>query len=203
MTNEELAKRDYVIAIDKSGSMSTADCPGGKTRWAYVQEQAENVARKCGEFDTDGIDIVVFAGTPKEYHGVTADKVHQVFGENSPGGSTDTAAAVKLVTDAYFARKAAGSAKPITLLVFTDGVPNDEKALAKVITDAANKIDADEEIGISFLQVGKDEHARAYLKSLDDDLQSHGAKFDIVDTKDDSEMENITVEELLIEAITD
>lgn len=203
MTNEDLAKRDYIIAIDKSGSMSTPDCPGGRTRWDWVQEQALNVARKCGEFDTDGIDVVVFASTPKEHHGVTVDKVSQVFAEHSPSGSTDTAAAVKLVTDAYFARKAAGTAKPITLLVFTDGVPNDGNALAHVIIDAANKIDADEEIAISFLQVGKDDSARAFLKSLDDDLQAKGAKFDIVDTKDDAEMENISVTDLLIEAITD
>ncbi len=203
MTNEELSKYDYVIAIDKSGSMSTPDCVGGKTRWQHTQEQAMNVARKCAEFDSDGIDVVVFGSSAKEYHGVTPDKVEQVFKENNPGGSTNTAGAVKLVTDAYFARKASGSAKPLILLVFTDGTPDDKKALAQVITDAANKIDADEEIGITFLQVGSDQGAREFLKSLDDDLTSHGAKFDIVDTKDDTEMENLSVEDILMEAITD
>lgn len=203
MTKEQLAQRDYVVAIDKSGSMSENDCPGGKTRWAWVQEQALNVSRKCAEFDDDGIDVVVFAGSAKEYHGVTPDKVAQVFQENSPGGSTDTAGAVKLVTDAYFERKKAGNAKPLTLLVFTDGEPNDQRELAKVIMDAANKMDSDEEIGISFLQVGKDAGARKALKSLDDDLQSQGAKFDIVDTKDDAEMENLSVEDILMEAVTD
>lgn len=203
MTNEELAKRDYVIAIDKSGSMSTADCPGGKTRWAYAQEQTMNMARKAGEFDSDGIDVVVFAGKSKLYSGVTADKVGQVFGENSPGGSTDTAAAVKLVGDGYLARKAAGTAKPVTLLVFTDGVPDDKKELAKVITDLSNSLDADEEFGISFLQIGKDADATKFLKSLDDDLQGQGAKFDIVDTKTSDECEDLTAEEILIQAITD
>lgn len=203
MTNEELGKYDYAILIDKSGSMSTADCPGGKTRWAWVQEQALNVARKCAEFDSDGIDVIVFAGQPKEYHGVTPDKVEQVFKENSPGGSTDTAAAIKLATDGYFTRKAAGGAKPLIVLCFTDGEPNDKPALAKVIIDAANKIDVDEELAITFLQVGKDEGARKFLKSLDDDLQGQGAKFDIVDTKDDAEMDGLSVEEILVQAVTD
>lgn len=201
MKNEELAKRDYVIAIDKSGSMSKADCPNGKTRWQFVQEQAENVARKCEEFDDDGIDVVVFAGIHKEYTGVTADKVSQVFAENSPSGTTDTAGVVRMVTNKYFERKAKGNAKPLTLLVFTDGEPDSKEELSKVIISVANRLDSNHEIGISFLQVGRDESARRFLQSLDDDLQSKGAKFDIVDTKDGAEMENLSVEELLIEAV--
>lgn len=203
MNTDALKKYDYVVMIDKSGSMSRGGCPGNKTRWQHVQEQAENVARICGQFDDDGIDVVVFAGSAKEYHGVTADKVEQVFKENSPGGGTDTAGALKMVLDAYFERKKAGSAKPLIVLCFTDGEPDSQEELSKVIIDATKKIESDEEIGISFLQVGDDSGARAFLKSLDDDLTGKGAKFDIVDTENDLEMEKLSVEDILMKAVTD
>jgi uncharacterized protein YegL len=203
VSNEELAKYDFVVMIDKSGSMSEKDCPGGKSRWAYAQEQAEAIARQCEEFDSDGIDVVVFAGTPKLYSGVTAAKVKQVFTENSPSGSTDTAAALKLVLDGYNSRKAAGTAKPVIVVCITDGAPTDQNAVDKVITAHANSMSEDGETGITFVQIGKDPAARAFLKHLDDDLQSLGAKFDIVDCKNEEEMENISITELLVQAITD
>ena len=202
LTNEELSKRDYIIMIDKSGSMSTPH-KSGRSRWKYCQENVENLARKCGEFDSDGIDVVVFASGDRTYNNVTPEKVHQIFTENEPGGSTNTAGALGKVLDGYFARKTAGSAKPITIIVATDGIPDDQKAVAKVIKDATLKMDADEEIGISFIQVGDDSSARTFLKSLDDDLESEGAKFDIVDTRDEAEMDNMTMTDVLLAAVGD
>lgn len=202
MGNEELAKRDYIIAIDKSGSMSTPH-KNGKTRFKYAQEQTEALARKCAEFDGDGIDVIMFNSSVKRYDGVTPEKVTQIFNENEPSSNTATDLMLKNVFDTYFTKKAAGTAKPVTLVVITDGEPNDKKAVAKVITDAANKIDADEELAVTFIQVGDDSAATAFLKSLDDDLQAGGAKFDIVDTKNEAEMENMTMTEVLVAAIND
>lgn len=39
--------RDYTLIIDRSGSMSTLDQPGGKSRWAVIQESTLALARKC------------------------------------------------------------------------------------------------------------------------------------------------------------
>jgi vWA found in TerF C terminus len=203
MTNDDLKKYDYVIMIDKSGSMSKPDCKNGISRWKHAQEQTENVARKCAEFDDDGIDVFVFANSVKEYHGATPEKVEQIFKENEPSGSTDTAGALKAVFDAYFSRKKAGSAKPLIIVCCTDGEPDSKEAVASVIIDATKKISSDEEIGLTFMQIGADPGAREFLKYLDDGLEAKGAKFDIVDCKDDSEMENLTMTELLIQAVTD
>jgi len=203
VSNEELAKYDYVLMIDKSGSMTTKDCPGGKSRWDYAKEQTLAIARQCEEFDSDGIDVILFAGQPKEYHGVTAEKVEQIFKENSPSGSTDTAAALKLVFDGYNSRKKSGSAKPMIVVCVTDGEPTDQTAVDKVITSHSNSLSDDGETGITFVQIGKDANARAFLKHLDDDLQGLGAKYDIVDTKNEEEMENLSITDLLVQAITD
>lgn len=201
MTNEELSKRDYVICIDKSGSMGAKH--KSTTRWKYAQEQTEALARKCAEFDSDGIDVHLFASSVKSYVGVTPEKVEQIFKENEPGNNTATDLVLKTVFDSYFSKKAAGTAKPVTCIVLTDGEPNDRKAVAKTIIDAANKIEADEELAVTFIQVGDDAGARSFLESLDNDLQSQGAKFDIVDTKNEEEMENMTLTEILIAAVND
>ena len=110
---------------------------------------------------------------------------------------------LKTVFDAYFAKKAAGTAKTVTCIVFTDGEPTDRKAVEKVIVDAANKIDADEELAVTFIQVGDDADARDFLQYLDNDLEKAGAKFDIVDTRNEAEMENMTMADILVAAVED
>lgn len=205
--NTKLAAYDFIVLIDKSGSMSETDCPGNKSRWEYAQEYAESIAREAGKHDANGIDVVVFAGTPKLYAGVKADKVKEIFTENSPSGSTDTAAALKLVFDGYNARKAAANAeapaKPIIVICITDGAPSDQNAVDKVLVDHANSLAEDAETGVTFVQIGKDPQARAFLKHLDDNLQSKGAKFDIVDCKNEEEMDKISIVDILEMAIAD
>lgn len=202
--NAELSKRDYAVAIDISGSMSKTH-KGGKTRFKYAQEQCEAVARKCAEFDSDGIDVYVFNNAVKAYNNVTPERVEQVFNENEPNGGTDTALALKSILDPFFARKATGTWKPLTIIVFTDGEPNSQPDVVKVIVDAAGRIDQDEDLAISFCQVGDDATARRFLQMLDDDLVSkYQAKFDIVDTKNEEEMDKLgSITELLWAAVND
>jgi hypothetical protein len=163
------------------------------------------LAAKCEEFDPDGITVYVFARRFKRYDNVTASKVTQVFQENDPMGSTDLAAVLQDAVDNYFARKAAGEAKAHgeTILVITDGEPDDRKAVMEVIIKASRKIDRDDELTMSFIQVGKDPQAQRFLKALDDELQSVGAKFDIVDTVTIDDMEDMTLAEVLLNAIID
>ncbi|MBA4444255.1 hypothetical protein FHL01_00400, partial [Cylindrospermopsis raciborskii CS-506_C] len=80
-------------------------------------------------------------------------------------------------TNQYFQRKASGQAKPNgeTILVITDGEPDDRKAVFEVVIKASRKMDKDEELAISLIQVGRDPQATRFLKTLDDQLQSVGA----------------------------
>ncbi len=201
MTNEELKKYDFVLLLDKSGSMGTKDMPGGKSRWDAAKEATLALARKCAEFDADGITVVPFAGGFKEYENVTGgeDKVNQIFKENEPNGSTDTAKVLEATFNKYFASKA----KPIIVICVTDGEPNDANAVKNVIIAATKKMDRDEEIGVQFIQIGSDPGATAFLKDLDDGLVAKGAKFDIVDTKTTDEMENLTIVDVLLSALSD
>ncbi len=150
-----LEDRDYTLILDKSGSMSTPDQPGGRTRWDAAQESTLALARKCEQFDPDGITVYLFSGRFKRYDNVTTNKVAQIFQENDPMGSTNLASVLQDATHQYFQRKLAGQTKPNgeTILVITDGEPDDRKAVMKVIIDASRQMDRDEEFAISFIQV--------------------------------------------------
>ncbi len=200
-----LENRDYTLIIDKSGSMATPDQKGGRTRWFAAQESTFALASKCEQLDPDGITVYVFSGKFRRYENVTSSKVNQVFQENDPSGTTDLAAVLKHATDNYFQRKVASETKPNgeIILVITDGEPDDRKEVMKVIIEASRRMERDEELGISFIQVGKDPHASRFLKVLDDELQGAGAKFDICDTITMDEMEDISLKEVLLNAIID
>ena len=200
-----LDNRDYTLIIDKSGSMATPDQKGGRTRWVTAQESTLALASKCEQFDPDGITVYLFSGKFKRFDNVTSSKVIQIFQENDPAGTTDLAAVLKHATDDYFQRKANKQTKANgeIILVVTDGEPDDRKAVMKVIIEASRKMDKDEELGISFIQVGTDYHATKFLKILDDELQSAGAKFDICDTVTMEDMEDMSLSEVLLNAIND
>jgi vWA found in TerF C terminus len=200
-----LENRDYTLIIDKSGSMSTKDKAGGLSRWQIMQESALALANKCEEFDPDGMTVYLFSGKFKRYDNVTAAKVNTIFQENDPSGRTDLAAVLADAIASYFQRKATGKtpANGEIILVVTDGEPDDRKAVMQVILDATQRLDRDEELAISFIQVGLDEAATKFLKILDDDLSRAGAKFDIVDTITMDDMEDLTLKEILLSAIND
>ena len=197
--------RDYTLIIDKSGSMSTPDQVGGRSRWEAAQESTLALARKCEQFDPDGITVYLFSSRFRRYDNVTSSKVAQIFAENESVGTTNLAAVLKDVTDQYFQRKAAGQTKPggETILVITDGEPDDRKAVMVAIVEASRQMERDEELGISMIQVGNEPTATQFLKALDDQLQGVGAKFDICDTITIDDMAELTLSEVLLNAIND
>ena len=200
-----MQERDYTLILDKSGSMSVPDQAGGRTRWEIAQESTLALARKCEQFDPDGITVYVFSGKFKRYDDVTSAKVSQIFLENDPMGTTNLAAVLQDATDSYFKRKAAGETKPNgeTILVITDGEPDDRKAVFEVIINASRQMERDEELAISLIQVGSDAQATKFLKALDDQMQNVGAKFDICDTVTLEDMEDMSIVEVLTNAIVD
>ncbi len=197
--------RDYTLIIDKSGSMSTPDQMGGRSRWEICQESTLALARKCEQFDPDGITVYVFSGKFKSYEQVTSAKVAQIFMENDPAGTTNLAGVLKAALNNYFQRKSAGQIQSSgeTILIVTDGEPDDRKAVFEVIIDATRRMEKDEELAISFIQIGSDPSATKFLKALDDQLQGVGAKFDICDTVTLDDLEDMSLADVLMNAIHD
>ncbi|MBD2505192.1 vWA domain-containing protein [Anabaena azotica] len=200
-----MSDRDYTLIIDKSGSMSTPDQVGGRSRWEIAQESTLALARKAEQFDPDGITVYVFSGRFKRYEDVTSAKVAQIFLENDPAGTTNLAGVLQDALNNYFQRKAAGRTKANgeTILVITDGEPDDRKAVFETIIHATRQMERDEELGISIIQVGSDPQATKFLKALDDQLQGVGAKFDICDTVTLDDLEDMSLADVLMNAVND
>lgn len=202
---ENLKNRDFYLVLDKSTSMETKDCAGNKSRWDSAKELTIGMANRCQEYDPDGITVVPFADKHKFYANTTPAAVEKVFKENFPSGSTIMAPPLQACFNDYLAAKAKGTAKPngALVVVITDGAPGDEDDVAKAIVQFTKKLDNREEFGISFLQIGQDEHARDYLKRLDSHLSSEGAKLDIVNTKTMDELGDVGLDGALIAALTE
>lgn len=202
----KLENRDFVIAIDKSGSMGATDTKTGVSRFKDAEETTIAIANKVQPYDADGITVIPFNGSFKVYESVTPAKVADVFKENEPCGGTTLAPVLKAVFKSYDDRKKAGNAKANgeILVVVTDGAPQDENEVAKTIINFTKTLDnGDDEYGILFLQVGKDSGAHAFLVKLDDDLTKMGAKYDIVDCKTMEELEEIGPTAALLAALDD
>ncbi|MEY2976393.1 MAG: hypothetical protein RLZZ435_530 [Cyanobacteriota bacterium] len=200
-----LKDRDYTLILDKSGSMSKRDQAGGKSRWQAAEESTLALARKCEQFDPDGLTVYTFSSRFKRYENVTSDKVEQIFLENDPIGTTNLASVLEDAFRDYFERKTAGQTKANgeTILVITDGEPDDRRPVIESIINASKKMDRDEELAVSFIQVGNDTSATEFLKALDNQLMKVGAKFDIVDTLTMDEMSEMSLAEVLMKAIDD
>lgn len=201
---EALRNRDYTLILDKSGSMSKIDQAGGKSRWEMVQESTLALARKCEQFDPEGITVYTFSSRFKRYDDVTSSKVEEIFLENDPVGSTNLASVLWDATQNYFQRKSSGQAKAgETILVVTDGEPDDRRAVIESIVRTTEKMTSDEELAIAFIQIGTDTAAKQFLTALDDQLEGVGAKFDICDTVTMDDMAEMSLAEVLINAIAD
>jgi|SRR6478735_1425565 len=200
----QLKDRDFVLVIDKSGSMGTQDQRGGLSRWEAAAEATTALARKAATYDEDGLTLLTFSSKHRRFDNVTdASQVARIFEEEEPNGSTNLDGVLGAVFSDYLTRKGKGQTKPngeIAIIV-TDGAPDDRTAVKNAITAFTQRLDRDEEYGMLFLQIGTDPAARTFLKQLDDDLK--GAKFDIVDTLTMDELGDKTLTEALAGAIAD
>lgn len=197
VTQQVLSEFDFKVLIDRSASMGTEDMKG-RSRWAYMQETAEQFCRELDKIDADGIDVILFSGAGLDpYSNVNAAKVRDLFANNAPRSSTPLAQALQMAFD-----QAARASKKVFILCFTDGEPDDKEAVKRTIIAQSNRQERDEDLTILFVQVGYDAGATRYLKTLDDELT--GAKFDIVDVKTIDEAEKFnSVAELVVAAIDD
>ncbi|MBE9129913.1 MULTISPECIES: VWA domain-containing protein [unclassified Coleofasciculus] len=200
-----LENRDYTIVIDKSGSMAAQDQQEGDSRWTLMQQCTLALARKCEEFDPDGITVYVFSNRFQRYDNVTSSHVEEIFRESQPHGSTNLTGLLQDAIANYFSRKSIGQTKSAgeTIIIVTDGELRDRLSIADTIVKASQRMERDEELAILFVQVGNDSMVMRSLKSFDDQLEGIGAKFDIVDTITMEEMEDMPLTDVLLNAIVD
>lgn len=184
---------DTIVCVDRSGSMGSP--LGGSTRWAKAAELTAGIAALAQEVDDDGITLIAFGGKIDTTDGVMADKVMSLFAVG-PSGGTPTAEALQAAFD-----KKMSSSKKAIIFVITDGEPNDQGAVKKVIAEVTKKIPDASHIRIQFVQVGDDPGAQKFLNDLDNSIP--GAVFDIVNTVDFTEANNLDALALYNRAVAD
>ena len=202
-----IGERDYALIIDRSGSMHTEDAGASKdkSRWESVKEDSISVAHKLVELNPDGLYFQFFSTAPVLFGLVSPAKVEEAFKSTEPGGSTNLHLALAAQLDDYLQRKAAGKTKPQgeAIFVVTDGQPDDRDKVAQVIVNTTKRLTSPDELNITFIQVGQDAGASAFLNFLDDDLEKKGAKYDIVDTLTMDALGSKNMTQVIIDAVTE
>lgn len=202
----DLTARDYTIIVDKSGSMEGE-------RWRQAEEAVKIIAPRVCEIDADGISLYFFSSRFEKFENVkTGEEVTRHFANNAPSGGTALAEVLQdaVEPDNFIVSKSGKHKyrKPETILIVTDGVPDSRDKVERVIVDAANSVDRDEELSITIIQVGNDANAGKWLKQLDDNLQ-HGtskagkAKFDVVDVLSFENLKSMNFAEIIRMSICD
>lgn len=196
-----LANLQVIVLLDMSGSMSAnSDTPSKKSRWEHAKETIAGIVTEVGKHDDDGITIIPFNASHRVLDNVKAESFNEQLKAINPGGGT---ALVGPLKEALGLAEKCWKEKQAFIVVLTDGEPNDRAAVPKVIIDAANKMERDEQCAILFARVGQDSEAKKFLDALDNDLQSQGAKFDIVDTKDLDDLIGKPIQDIVDEAFND
>lgn len=187
VTADELKNIDGIVVIDHSGSMSSGSSRfTNKTRYQEVEEAAGAIAREMQQYDEDGITVIHFSSGVTVHDNIKSDKVAEVFKEHRPAGST----ALHLALEAAFA-KAKASTKQTVIITYTDGAPDDERAVIAVIEKAGKDLGRPK-IGFVFVHVGNDAGATAFLDKLDS-----GMSVDVTATVRAAEADMLTVPQLV------
>jgi hypothetical protein len=176
-----------IVGFDRSKSMEIKDCPGGLTRFVYVQNTMRDFIRQANEFDPDGVSFYFFNNDVSAHPDVaTPEEIDRIIAGLQPDGGTATDKVIKAAYAEHKGKKSQLSAEDqkdyqTFFLLFTDGEPNDKGAVEREIINITKDVADPEEFRIAILTVGKIGDALGrWLKELDDNLTKKGAKSDIV-----------------------
>jgi hypothetical protein len=209
MNEALLQERDYTVIIAKTTIERAINPPKFAERWAAAQSAVLALVQKCQQFDPDGITLYVSCQSPaadclfKKYERVTVAELDQLIQSGYPPATIHLQTVLQSALESYFERKAAAQTKTNgeMILVLLDGEPNDRMMIAKLIKSATHQLDTDQELRISFVQIGEDQIAQGFLIALDQNLQDAGAKFDIVSTQLMQEIQPSSLTEFLVHTL--
>ena len=176
--NLELNKGDqFIIALDISGSMGATDCPGNLSRIQYSLETLKTFVSEASKWDPDGVSFYPFGVNVQAFPDMQSADIDAKLVGIKLEGATMT----HLAIDAAYKEHKDKRNEQTFLMIFTDGEPSDHDAVKQSIIKITQDVKDEKEFEIVFMTVGVRTPAlEQYLKDLDDNLKSAGAKYDIV-----------------------
>ena len=167
-----LKQYDTLFLVDDSGSM---DGP----RWKTTAHILAEIAGIAVEYDKNGVDVRFFNNyleDEERLNLISADGVMNLFSKVQPDGPTLTADILdEELTEYMFEFRKDRRKKGLNVIILTDGEPTRGQDVEAVIVKYARQLEAMSakplHVGLQFVQIGGDEGAAKFLKSLDDDLQ--------------------------------
>ena len=200
---KKLADHEVVLLVDRSGSMSTMDCPTGNSpagklslipallgipllsssRWNWCLQQTAEMSRQTESIYNRGITVVLFSTGYRSFQNVTLDRLPQIFGQNYPMGSTNLAEPLAVEIGEYFRRRALSreNVKPLIIGIITDGCPTNRGAVVEAIVGATQLMHDPQEVTVIFFLIGgMDMIGERFVHDLSVNLTSRGARYPIV-----------------------
>ena len=145
---------DFVIVLGYSGSM-------GGSRWNEAVNAIKLLAPHVTRVDTNGISLVFFAsGSTIQKNIRTGDDVNKMISRYRPGGGTNLTSALRTTFSNL------DKSKKTIVLIITDGVPNNSRTVTSTIVNQTKKMNSQDELSVSFIQVGTNSSAASFLNSL-------------------------------------
>ncbi len=208
MTQHSLLQdRDYTVIIARSTWENHPAASEFTEAWAQAQTALLDLCQECAALDPDRLMLYSASGnhllSQTNISAPIAERVKALLDSYNSDEPMDLVVTLEMVLENYFTRKSQGQTKENgeIIVVILDREPPNRVKLIKLLVKATEQMDRQEELGITFIQVGDDALTRGFLKSLDDDLATAGARFDIADTKLMTEMEQESLTEVLMGAI--
>lgn len=221
---KKLADHEVILLIDRSGSMSTPDCPTGSgfgrglgmlptllgvplmstSRWNWCLQQTSEMSRQTQGIYEQGMTIVLFSTSYLVVPNVTLDSLPRLFSQNFPSGTTNLAQPLALEIGDYFKRRALsrGNVKPLIVGIITDGCPTNRGAVVQALVEATRFMRNPEELTVIFFMIGgMDLPGERFVHDLATNLPARGAVYPIVREVSFSELQQVGLAKAIVQKL--
>ena len=178
---QQRAECNYVIVLDRSASMGLSVSPGVmyETRWHQAETALKVIAPAVRSVNPIGCDLYLFNDDYVHYTKCKSiSDVECVFRLYSPEGAPNMYPVLSAIVEnakATYGR----SQRPTAVLIIHAGEPPEREHFQRPLKDAANALEASNEIFFSFMQVGQDTGVARLPRAFDQGLND---RCDIVDS---------------------
>lgn len=172
----EALVRQYLIIVDKSGSMCLQDGEG--SRWDSARKAVENFIDTILKYDVDGL-VPLYLYDSKPYFIGEVQHSYQVldvFKKYRPGGENALDLVLDVAMEEYCGRKRPNYevVPGLTIIVLLDGAEPAHNKVLQVMQKFANPtngyITNHTQLAIAFIQIGDDDSATDFLQTLDNNV---------------------------------